>query len=648
MSGITNAINTALSGLDLFEAGIATVSNNLANVSTSGYAAETVTSLAAAGAAGQPGDGVQAPKIIRAASAFAASLLRAANSASAAAAAQSTNLTTLSSALTNNGDVQSAINQFYDDVSTLAAAPSSTAQRQTVLADAQTIASTFQSAAGTISGVVDSASQTLAQNVTSANGLLAQLAVINTSLGQAPGDPSLLDQQQAALNSLSSLIPVTAIPQTDGAIILASGGTILLDQSGAQTLTATPASASATTAPAVTAGVSATAVTLTAADGAIGSSIAAWTAATSAATGLNAIAAIFASNVNTVQAQGLTATGTSGGALFSVPSPNVTASTTNTGTATVTAQLTNASTLPTDGGPFKLSYATSTGWTATDQASGAAIPVTGSPPSFAGLTTTIAGAPVSGDSFIINPAPNAATGIEVATTDADAIAAADPYVATPGALQSDGSILNSNAGTLIAGTDSVTSAPAADAAMVPASAYGSNLLLTFTSATAYTIATAAAPGTAIASGTFSTAAGGNIAVAYPAGAAAGQYWQLPITGTPVAGDALTLTPGSTSSGSNATRLAASWTADSTTTAGTLQGAIVDFGTSLGANAQQAQQLATATASQVTTANSNLQTLAGVSSDQQAVDLTNYQQAYQAAAQVISAAHTMFESLLSAV
>jgi flagellar hook-associated protein 1 FlgK len=646
MSGITNAINTALSGLDLFEAGIATVSNNLANVSTSGYAAETVTSLAAAGAAGQPGDGVQAPQILRAASGFAAALLRAANSASAAAAAQSTNLTTLSSALTNNGDVQTAINQFFDDVSTLAADPSSTAQRQTVLADAQTIVSTFQSAAGTIGGVVNSASQTLTQNVTSANGLLEQLAVINTSLGQAPGDPSLLDQQQAALNSLSSLIPVTAIPQTDGSVILASGGTILLDQSGAQTLTATPASA--TTAPAVTAGASATAVTLTAADGAIGSSIAAWNAATTASTGLNAIAAIFASSVNTVQAEGLTATGAAGGALFSVPSPTVTASAGNTGTATIIAQITTPSALPADGGPFLLSYATSTGWTATDQASGAAIPVTGSPPSFAGLTTTIAGAPFNGDSFIVNPAPNAATGIAVATTNADAIAAADPYVATPGALQSDGSILNNNAGTITAGTDSVSSAPAADAATVPASAYGASLLLTFTSATAYSIATTAAPGTPIANGTFSTAGGGNIAVAYPAGAAAGLYWQLPITGTPVAGDALTLTPGSTSSGSNATRLAASWTADGTTTAGTLQGAIVDFGTSLGANAQQAQQLATATASQVTTANSNLQTLAGVSSDQQAVDLTNYQQAYQAAAQVINAAHTMFESLLTAV
>ena len=47
---------------------------------------------------------------------------------------------------------------------------------------------------------------------------------------------------------------------------------------------------------------------------------------------------------------------------------------------------------------------------------------------------------------------------------------------------------------------------------------------------------------------------------------------------------------------------------------------------------------------MTSATTNLQTVAGVSSDQQAVLLTNYQQAYQAVAQTISTAHTMFESL----
>ncbi len=318
-----------------------------------------------------------------------------------------------------------------------------------------------------------------------------------------------------------------------------------------------------------------------------------------------------------------------------------------TGGATVTAQLTNPSALPADGGPFVLSFSSGSGWSATDQASGQSYTASGTPPSLAGLTLNITGAPANGDNFLLNPAPNAATGIGVAASNPDAIAAADPYAATPGTLQSDGSILNANGGSITAGTDSVTSTPASGAAVIPSSYFGQNLQVTFISPTAYGVSTAANPGTEIASGVLG-ATGGNIAIAYPSGAASSQYWQLPISGTPDAGDTLTLTPGGPSSGSNAARMAASWTQPGTTSSGTLQQGIVGFGTALGANAQQAQQLATATTAQVTTATANLQNISGVNTDAQAVTLTNYQQAYQAAAQVISVAHAMFESLLTAV
>ena len=76
--------------------------------------------------------------------------------------------------------------------------------------------------------------------------------------------------------------------------------------------------------------------------------------------------------------------------------------------------------------------------------------------------------------------------------------------------------------------------------------------------------------------------------------------------------------------------------------------MIGFTTGLGANANEAMTLATGTATQVTSATTNLENVAGVNSDQQAVLLVNYQQAYQAAAQVISTAHTMFQSLLSSV
>ncbi len=42
MSGLTGAMNTALTGLQAFEAGIGTVSENLTNQTVPGYAVENV------------------------------------------------------------------------------------------------------------------------------------------------------------------------------------------------------------------------------------------------------------------------------------------------------------------------------------------------------------------------------------------------------------------------------------------------------------------------------------------------------------------------------------------------------------------------------------------------------------------------------
>jgi flagellar hook-associated protein 1 FlgK len=476
------------------------------------------------------------------------------------------------------------------------------------------------------------------------------LQEINQGLITSPNNVSLLDQQEAALASLSSLLSVNVLPLgSNGEVLLASGGTVLLNQAGAQTLTLTGGLDSV--APTVSVGDSGVTLSLAESDGEIGGNLQTWQSGEAALTSLNALAGIFASQINTAQAQGLTTTGAQGGSLFSVPSPTVTASSANTGSATLTAKISDPGTLPTDGGPFLLSYSAS-GWSAEDEATDTSYTVSSASGtlSFAGLSVTKSGTQQIGDRFTVKPAPGAAANIAVTTTLGSNIAAADPYVATPGELQSDGSIINTNAGSIASGASSVADTPTTGATVIPASYYGDSLQLVFTSSTAYTVATTADPSTVIASGTLSgTTGAGTIAIAYPTtGNADGTYWQLPISGTPATGDTLTLTAGGSGSGSNATRIQALWTTTGSTTAGTLQEAVVGLGTSLGANAQQAQDLATGTSSQVTTATSNLQTLAGVSLNQQAVLLTQYQQAFQAAAQVITTANAMFQSLLQAV
>jgi flagellar hook-associated protein 1 FlgK len=650
MSGLIAAVDTALTGIEAFVDGIGTVSQNVANQTTAGYAEETLNLTTVDDPAPSTvGDGVQS-QVTRVADGFAAGVLRTANSANTAASTASTSLTNISSALTNNGDVQSAVNQFFLDVGTLAANPTSDAQQQTVISDATSVTDAFQSAAGSIAATQSGATTALGDEVKTANNLLGQLQGINQGLINSPNNVSLLDQQEAALGSLSNLLSVNVVPLgSNGEVLLASGGTVLLDQAGAQTLDL--AGVTTSVAPSITVGKSEATLALAANDGAIGGNIQTWQSGATALQGLNALAGIFASKVNTAQAQGLTTTGQQGGDLYSVPPPTVRPANTNTGSASLTADISDASALPTDGGPFLLSYSGTTGWSAEDKTTGTSYSVTsGSSLSFAGLSVAVSGTPQNGDSFTVQPAPGAAAAIAVTTALGSAIAAADPYVATPGALQTDGSVIDTNAGSIAAGTTSVTETPEAGSTVIPPSYYGQALQLVFTSATNYNVTTTADPTTVIANGSLSATTGAaTIAITYPTqGNASGTYWQLPISGAPATGDTLTLTAGGSGSGTNATRIEALWTTASATTAGTLQEAVVGLGTSLGANAQQAQDLATGTSSQVTTATSNLQTLAGVSLNQQAVLLTQYQQAFQAAAQVISTADAMFQSLLQAV
>jgi flagellar hook-associated protein 1 FlgK len=175
--------------------------------------------------------------------------------------------------------------------------------------------------------------------------------------------------------------------------------------------------------------------------------------------------------------------------------------------------------------------------------------------------------------------------------------------------------------------------------------FGQNLTLNFTSASAYTITDTA--GATVTTGTWNS--GTTIAVAYPsASPAAGQYWQVNLAGSPATGDVVSLIPGGVNSGSNAQRMAKLWTASSNLPGGSLQGSVLSVIGTAGANAEAAKSIATASSENVTAAQDNLTAVAGVDPNQQAVVLTQYQQAFQAAAMVVSTAHSMFESLVTAI
>lgn len=647
-SGLNSAVSAALSGLDVFSEGINTVGNNIANQATTGYAARSVNAQTARNTGGQAGAGVLDPALVqRAADSVQAAGVYSATATSTAASALSSALTAIDQAFTGSGNIATATSSFFSDLATLASDPTNAAQIGTVMADAQTLAGSFNSAAGALTLQNAQISTQITQQTGQANALLTQLAAINKQLQASPKDAALLDQQQGALTKLSSYMSLGTVPMGDtGAVAVMSGGTVLVDQAGAQRISISQPLPGDQ--PVLTAGPDKLLLSLSGSSGSLGGLMAGFASVSGAGKQLDWIAGTLAGLVNQAQAQGLDSSGATGKALFQTVPPSVTPGAANTGSASLTPSITNAGALPSNGQGYTLSYSAA-GWTATVPGSGQSYALgTGNPLTLNGMNIAVTGAPNPGDSFKIAPETGAAAALRPTTTNPSALAVADPYVLTAGTVAANGTVTNNNAGTISETSDSVTTSPTTGAAVVPASAFGHNLEVQFTSPSAYNVVDKSS-GSTISSGSF-TGGNTNIAVAYPSGgAAAGSYWQVTLSGAPAAGDVATLTPGGLNSGSNAQRMSGLWGATNPSLpGGSLQGSALSLIGSTGTASAQAKSLVANTASSLTTAQSNLSKVAGVNLDNQAALLTEFQQAYQAAAKVISTANSMFQSLIQVV
>jgi flagellar hook-associated protein 1 FlgK len=118
-------------------------------------------------------------------------------------------------------------------------------------------------------------------------------------------------------------------------------------------------------------------------------------------------------------------------------------------------------------------------------------------------------------------------------------------------------------------------------------------------------------------------------------------------GTAAAGDSFSLTPGGP--GSNGNIVALGDLANQNLLAGqTFDNYYSGLVANIGSRGEAAQVAAQATQAVLTQTQATQQSVSGVNLDQQAADLVNYQQAYQAAAKAIATAQTLFQSLLAAV
>jgi flagellar hook-associated protein 1 FlgK len=226
---LISALNIGGSALAASQLQLQTTGNNIANASNPNYVRESAQTSANPDQQIQPGifvgTGVDVSSIQRQVDTALTARVNSAVSDNQAATTTAQWLGQVQSAFNalSGSDLSSQLSTFYNSWSSLANNPADSGLRQVVLQDGQAVTSTFQSLNGQLSSIQGSVGQSLSAQVVSADGLASQIATLNGQIVNAQGGGSgtansLLDQRDAAVQSLSQLMDVTTVQQPDGSV----------------------------------------------------------------------------------------------------------------------------------------------------------------------------------------------------------------------------------------------------------------------------------------------------------------------------------------------------------------------------------------------------------------------------------------------
>jgi flagellar hook-associated protein 1 FlgK len=644
----SNLFNIGVSGLNAAQWGLTTTGQNISNAATPGYTLERPVYQESSGqytSSGYAGQGVTTSTVARSYSDF---LTKQLNSTQSSSSSLNTYYSMLSQLNNLVGDptqgIGAGITSYFTGLQSVANSPGTTATRQTLMSSAQSLTNQMNAAATTYNQLRDGVNQSLTSAASQINSYASQIANLNvqiagaSSAGQPPNQ--LLDQRDLAVSNLSQLVNVQVTPSNGGYNVSFGNGQPLVAGNNAYQLAAVPSPSDpselsmayasrdgSTQTPAQTQFLP---DSMFSGGGTVGGLLDFRSQSLDPAQAkLGAIATSFAAQLNGQNALGVDLNGKPGGALFSTGNPTVYANSRNGGNATLNVSIANGTQPST--GDYTLSYDGSN-YTLTDRASGATVgqlPTGATSGTIAGLNISVAsGAMKAGDSFTILPTRGALDGFSMTTTNPSAIAAASPAVAS--------------AGTSNTGTAKVSSATVASGYAIPSSftlKYDATTK-TMTSDSDVTLSpgnTLVKAGTAFA---YDTSAG--LTVSNGTGVSA------TITGTPATGDTFTVAPnkGGTSDGSNALAMANLGSAKSMNGGtDTLTSSYANFVNQIGNdtnNLKGASTSATAVLNQATAAQ---QAVSGVNLNEEAANLIQYQQLYQANSKVIQTASSLFQTLL---
>jgi flagellar hook-associated protein 1 FlgK len=341
MLGLFGILNVGTRSMSAQRAGVEVAGQNLANVNNPAYARQRVvlaTSLTVTGEIGPQGTGVDAIRVIQIRSALLDQQIQAEGSVRGSLQAQQIALQYAQAALGVQIDrlasgaegaaaaqgvggghtLADSMSELFNAFQSLSTNPTSMAERQTLLMKAVSLASQFNQMDRRFDSLRTSLNNSIQSDAASANELLAEIATLNEQIGrvEAAGAGSandLRDTRQQRIEALAKYVKLDVTTGSGGALDISIGGVAMV--AGTQvtdTLEAYDAGGGQYLVRAMTAG---TPLTLT--GGSIQGTIDARDGAVaSLQSGLNTLASLLISEVNTIHAAGFSLSGVTGQNFF--------------------------------------------------------------------------------------------------------------------------------------------------------------------------------------------------------------------------------------------------------------------------------------------------------------------------------------------
>jgi flagellar hook-associated protein 1 FlgK len=659
---MADLLNIGLSGLSASKSQLSITGHNISNVNTPGYSrqdAPQATRTPQFSGAGYVGSGTTLVEIRRTYSEFLTSQLRSSTALSSDVEAYKSQINQLDSLLAGaTTGITPSLQKFFSALQTAAEDPANIPARQLVLAEAEGLARRFNTVSDRLTEQNNFTNKQMAAVTDQVNRLAGNIGSLNQAIatasanGKQPND--LLDARDEAVRELSTYIGVTVVPQDDNSFNISVGtGQPLVVGNKVGRLEVVPGQSDPNRHEIqFVSGGSRQGITSQISGGELGGLIRyREEVLDSTMNSLGRLALAVSDQVNAQQAQGLDLKGEVGAALFgnynatSLMDLRATPFGGNASAADASLRITDTSSLTIS--DYRLEF-DGTNYTARRLSDSASIAVTsnpGTPPylSFAdnagkdqGFTVEISGTPQAGDKFSLQPTRRGATDIRTVLDQADQLAFAAP-------VRAQSNLQNAGTG-VISQPDTIESV---DMDSLKA-ALSSDITLTYNDGSPPTITGTGV--TQVSPTVFTPGQTNELAIEID-----GRSFTFTVSGRPQSGDTFTVgfNQNGVSDNRNALKMVDLQTRQTIGVDAGVPGSGKSFTDGYGELVErvgtltaQARMDSDATGAILKQATDNRDSLSAVNLDEEAANLIKFEQYYNASAQIIQVARSLFDTLIS--